>query len=392
MNILFHIDVECVPENGGIERVTSLLTKELRKRGHKVYSSYTIPVEREAPRPDFDGVYLLTRNDSTTLTNIISENEIDVIVIQKVFRDLPWFKKAITKSGRNTKMVYTMHTRPNRTSGMNAFRHLVFNDRSKFAWTKIPLKILLLPQRIKQYMHRQYNWPAQYAEATVLLSSQYKDIWQQFSNNRAERIFSIPNPLTFESYATEETVSHKSKKVLIVARFSEKEKNLVEAMRIWKGIEANPVLDEWTLDIVGDGPDRGIVEGEARRLGLKRVTFWGYRSPLPFYEQSSLYMMTSHYEGWPMTLNESGQNGCVPIVYDSFKSVHDILSNGENGYIVPNRNREEFVRCMETLMTDDSLRTTMAVKGIEASRRFGVSEITDKWEQVFNELIAAKDE
>jgi len=47
-------------------------------------------------------------------------------------------------------------------------------------------------------------------------------------------------------------------------------------------------------------------------------------------------MMTSRFEGWPMVLMEAMQMGVVPVVYNSFESLSDIVVDGENGYIIPN--------------------------------------------------------
>ena len=54
----------------------------------------------------------------------------------------------------------------------------------------------------------------------------------------------------------------------------------------------------------------------AKGLRLERIFFEGRQDPRPYYRESSLFMMTSLYEGWPMTINESLQFGCVPFAFD----------------------------------------------------------------------------
>jgi glycosyltransferase involved in cell wall biosynthesis len=46
--------------------------------------------------------------------------------------------------------------------------------------------------------------------------------------------------------------------------------------------------------------------------------------------------MTSAYEGWGLTLTEAQQMGVVPIAFDSFGAVYDIIENEYNGLIIPN--------------------------------------------------------
>ena len=67
-------------------------------------------------------------------------------------------------------------------------------------------------------------------------------------------------------------------------------------------------------------------------------------------------MMTSAYEGWPMTLMEAMQNGCVPIVFDSFKAVYDIVDSDINGVIVSNGDMDTYHRELVRLMSDDNYR------------------------------------
>lgn len=387
MNILFHIDVECVPENGGIERVTSLLTKELRKRGHKVYSSYTVPVEREAPRPDFDGAFILSSKKPSSLTEEIIRHEIDVIVVQKTFRDLPWIKQAVKESGRGVKILYCLHTRPVKKKGIDGFRSLVFNDKSRSNLIKIPMKILLYPMRKRQYDHQQYVWPAIYADKTLVLSEQYIEPWLEISGGVGRgMVEAMPNPLSFNPHTNEGDIKSKKKKVLIVARMEERQKNLKEALRIWSWIEKDQRLGDWTLEIVGNGPDRKIAEKEARSLNLKRAKFHGYQNPQSFYKEASVFIMTSRFEGWPMTINESLQYGCVPVVYDSFSAIHDVIKDGKNGFLVKSFDTDQYVNTLSNLMLDRKMREKMALDAVDSSGRFQIGPIINRWEKLLEDL------
>lgn len=387
MNILFHIDVECVPENGGIERVTSLLTKELRKRGHKVYSSYRIHVDREATRPDFDGVFPISAGDSERLAEIIREHDLDHIVVQKTFRDLPWIRKGIEKSGKNTKIIYCFHSRPSRTRGLHGFKSLVFNDPSKMNLLKIPLKAMLYPIRRAQYEHQQYFWPTKMADKILVLSEQYIEPWLTMSKGAGRGIIeAMPNPLSFDPHTSAHDIKTKHKKVLIVARMEEEQKNFKEALNIWSMIEKNQNLKDWTLEIVGSGPDRDKVEKEAKRFDLKRATFHGYQNPENFYKEASIFMMTSRFEGWPMTINEATQYGCVPVVYTSFSAIHDVVEDGLNGFLVKPYETAEYVKALTNLMKDQRMRERMAQEGVKSSWRFNLGPIIDRWEDLFSDI------
>lgn len=178
----------------------------------------------------------------------------------------------------------------------------------------------------------------------------------------------------------------KEKTVLYVGRLLEKHKQVSRILRVWKYIEANVDLKDWKLQIVGDGPSRPLYEQIIKGLGLTRVSLEGYQNPLPYYKKSSLFVMTSAYEGFPMTLVESQQNGVVPIAMDSYTSLHDIIINGENGMIVPDGNIEAFYLTISSLMTDESKRQQMAEAGLKSCKQYHASRIVDKWEKIFSRL------
>lgn len=386
MNILFHIDMECVPQHGGIERVTSLIGMELKRRGHHVYSSYSIPVEGDEPRPDFDASIHLRPRDTEKLSKFISEKKIDCIVVQKVFRDLPWIHEAVRLSGREVKIIYCLHKNPQRTEGIAGLRGLIFNDSSPLNILKVPFKILLHPIRKREYDRQQYQWPAIYADKILVLSDQYIEPWLDISEGLGrDKISAMPNPLSFDPHTTPEDIRRKERKVLIVARMHERQKNITEALNIWKEIMKQPDLQDWTLEIVGDGPHREQVEKAARGLGVRNVSFHGYRDPRPYFEKSAIFMMTSRFEGWPMTINEAMQYGCVPLVYTSFAAIHDVVSNGSDGFLITPFRTAEYVEKLMLLMRDKSLREAMAEEAVKSSDRFGLAPIVDRWEKVISD-------
>ncbi len=68
--------------------------------------------------------------------------------------------------------------------------------------------------------------------------------------------------------------------------------------------------------------------------GIPNIRFVGYQDPLPYQLESSISCMTSLYEGWGMVLTEAMQCGAVPIAFNSFASVTDVIDHGRNGILV----------------------------------------------------------
>ena len=97
--------------------------------------------------------------------------------------------------------------------------------------------------------------------------------------------------------------------------------------------------------------------------------------------------MTSIWEGFPLTLVEAQHYGCVPLAYDSYAAVSDIIKNGYNGFIIPLHNIGEYIKRLSTLMNDGMLLSRMSQCAWESSKTILNKEsILDKWERLFKEL------
>ena len=107
--------------------------------------------------------------------------------------------------------------------------------------------------------------------------------------------------------------------------------------------------------------------------------------PLPYYKEARIFLMTSAYEGFPMTLLEAQQQGVVCVAMDTYESLHYILNDGENGDIVPDTGMLE--KKVKQLMNDPALLKRYADKGLQTCRRFDVEAVVDKWETLYKGLI-----
>ena len=242
----------------------------------------------------------------------------------------------------------------------------------------------------KRHSCRQVTKFLPHTDKYIFLSPAFQRQYEQFANykNTNSQLGAIPNPLVYPNEMRPEDLQSKEKSVLLVGRMVEIQKRITRAIKIWRAIENDPRLDEWNFRIVGEGPDLAMYKQLAEALGLKRISFEGFRNPQPYYKQAAIFMMTSAFEGFPMTLVEAQQCGVVPVVMDSYLSLHDIVETGYNGIIVSNEDLTGYVNKMKELMTDTSLREKLAMNGLHSCRRFCVEEIVNNWEELFNDLSA----
>lgn len=116
--------------------------------------------------------------------------------------------------------------------------------------------------------------------------------------------------------------------------------------------------------VIGDGPQARAVLDRCRALprrGLVRVT-----GPLPNgaalaqVESHHVFLLTSAFEGLPLSLLEAMARGCVPVVADVRSGIPDVVTEGENGFRVPVGDIGGFVERLSQLANDDSLRMRMS--------------------------------
>ena len=97
-------------------------------------------------------------------------------------------------------------------------------------------------------------------------------------------------------------------------------------------------------------------------------------------------MVTSACEGFSMTTLEAQQCGCIPIIYDSFPTAHELVIDKRNGILVENNNRDMFVEELQHLMLNENIRKDMSIQCVELSNRFSVENVVKLWNRLLCSL------
>lgn len=142
---------------------------------------------------------------------------------------------------------------------------------------------------------------------------------------------------------------------------------------------------ELTIIIMGSG-NISYFESLAKSNHIFNIRFIGFCDPEKYYEKEAILCMTSSTEVLPMVLIEAQSYGCIPIAYDSFTSLSDIIIDGKNGFKIPAFNEQVFIEKLERLMDNEVLREEMSMNAIEFVRKFEVQNIAGKWLQLFERL------
>mgnify|MGYP002918091010 FL=1 len=201
-----------------------------------------------------------------------------------------------------------------------------------------------------------------------------------------QKFVAIPNPIVFNECFPIKDYELKEKRVLVVSNISHAKR--VELMlKIWSKIEKDTRFKDWTFDFVGDSIVLNKYKLLSKKLGITRLTFYGKQNPLEYYRRASVFLMTSRTEGWPMVLMESMQMGVVPIVYNSFEALEEIIEDGKTGFIIDNNDEKQFIEKLKLLLADKDLRKQMGGNAIHSCKRFTLDVIGEKYEKLFLSLL-----
>ena len=116
------------------------------------------------------------------------------------------------------------------------------------------------------------------------------------------------------------------------------------------------------LVIVGDGSQKYTLRSKIQKLKLEdniKIVGW-VEKPWKYYEHADLYIQTSKYEGFGMSLLEAGYVG-LPIVSTDVGLVGEVLKPGES-VVVINKNKSEVVNKITNLIYNESIRRSLGNK------------------------------
>ena len=319
-----------------------------------------------------------TQSIKNDLLRIVKNENIDIII------DQWWpveFICDIKRTCPDVKVVKCLHT---------TFYKLIMDDpQSLRRMIKKLLKPVYAVHKKKAAVSQVMEY-LPYVDKYVFLSPAFQREFEAMGkyDNRSGKLDSIPNPTVYQNWAVNESLANKENVVLVVGRMLEGCKKITRILKVWHELEKIEKLGAWRLEIVGEGPDLIRYKQMASFLGLQRVSFEGYQQPLPYYQRAKIFLMTSAFEGFSMTLVESLQQGVVPVVMDSFSSLHDIVKDGYNGRIVEEGDISGFAKAVTELMENSEMRNAMAMNGLESSRLFSVEKVVDRWQRLLSSMTS----
>ena len=121
------------------------------------------------------------------------------------------------------------------------------------------------------------------------------------------------------------------------------------------------------------------------------VRFEGEKKNVPYYyEQASVLLLTSECEGFPMVLTEAGVYG-VPMIIYYYPGCEDLITNGENGFAVPQDDEKAASESILRLLNDPELWRNMSQNAQRLAKRYEKTAVMARWERLFQILQSESD-
>lgn len=197
----------------------------------------------------------------------------------------------------------------------------------------------------------------------------------------AKKVEIIPNYISdVKSFTNDYGV----RKAIAVGRL-EQQKGFDILIDCWKDISRQ--YPDWSLDIYGDGSCWEKLQQQITNLHLEdKVKLCGRcNNIMDVYPHYSLHLMTSRYEGLPMTLIEAQACGLPSVVFDFQYGASDIVTNNHNGLLIEQGNTRLFTEAVIRMMSSESLRKAYGKNAVEIGRRYYKENIFNKWLHIINE-------
>jgi len=197
-----------------------------------------------------------------------------------------------------------------------------------------------------------------------------------------DRIRCVPNPILLPEGTQNDPTGNLAdrRQILIVGRLHEQKAHSVLLRAFAKLPES---LADWRLSVVGKGELLDRLQQQGERLGIAdRVTWFGAAKDVkPFYRHAAMFVLPSLHEGMPNALLEAMSFGVPSIISDASSGPMELVTDQENGLVVPAGDADALAKAIERLATDVTLRTRLGKAAYERALENSLPRILPLWEQ-----------
>lgn len=355
-------------ELGGSQRIAVTLAGELRDRGHAVAlltlnspanDHFDVPegvtrkvlnIYRSPPGPF--GRFAAAFHRWRAIRRVVLEHMPTTVI---AFGDLVAIRVFLSSPG-------TRH-------------HLVANERTDPRHRRLSMKWAIL--RLITYRYSRY----------LVVQTSSVEAWAK-SAVRQEGIRVIPNPVRLvPRYSARPERLARRPTLIGVGRLShEKGFDLLLSAFAQSDLHCSG----WQLVILGDGPQRALLELIAARLGISDsvVLPGAVKNPEAWLQHSEIFVLSSRYEGFPNALLDAIACEIPVIAFSCPSGPAEIIAHERTGLLVPPTDVAGLAEAIVRLAGDECLRQRIVSAATrEVADRLNPDRICRHWEDLIADLV-----
>jgi glycosyltransferase involved in cell wall biosynthesis len=215
----------------------------------------------------------------------------------------------------------------------------------------------------------------------VVLNQDEKRLFQRLN----KQCTVIPN---FIEAATNESSGHRRKRILTVAHLSAHKKGF----DIFPDIARKVLADNpgWEWKVIGRGEMSNSLSQFTAAQGLQdRLHLQPPSSPNldAEYVNAAVFVLTSRFECFPMTMLEAMNNGLPCVAFDCETGPRAIIQPTVNGLLAERENPDALVSVLNELLHSDEMIERMSVEAVKSVAAFSPEVVYERWRQFFTLLL-----
>lgn len=379
MNLLY-----CIPalyNAGGMERVLTEKVNELSATGK--YEITIVTTDQQ----ERDIWFLLDHSIRVIHLNINFDEHINDFLVKKFIlhkRKLRLYKSRLTDiinelnidicvslCGKEVEFLGNLPVKSKKIAEI----HFSMNNRKQFILARHSGLLWKIIGNVRTYQLKQSV--KKLDKLIVLTSDDYKQ-WKRYF----DKVVMIPNPNPLPNNVCSDL---KSKRVIAIGKL-DPQKGFDMLIDAWAIVSHKH--PDWTLDIFGVGEWEDKLRNNIYELNLSNsIYLHGLTSDVVAqYSNSSIYVMTSRYEGMPMVLIEAMSCGLPVVSFDCEWGPRELIEDGLNGFLVKPFDVTGFSDKVCELILDNDLRNIMGINARKKMENYSKTIIMDKWITLFDEI------
>lgn len=341
---------------GGAERFAGLLSIMLHDLGYEVhhiiildYVDYDYKgtlVNLGKLFADEKGIFRAVKKGKY-IANYLAENDIQILIDN---RSRPFFLREVF-----TKWIY----------GNRKCYFMIHSSNLEMYFSKFTFGV---------------NYLYQKAAKLVCVSKEIEHKIQE--KYQLKNTTTIYNPVDFPK-ETYQLPNHIPKNYLLFfGRFEEEIKNFTLLLNAFK---QSKVYSKGTmLLLIGDGSDKDFIETKISELQLESfvLVLPFQKNITAFIQNAKCTILTSHFEGFPMSLVESLATGTPVISVDCETGPSEIIEDSINGLLVENYNENALTEAIKIMIEDKELYQTCKNNAQKSVEHLSLTTIAQQWKQL----------